>query len=176
MATATPTMMSMETPTDLFVHELSDVFSAEQIIIQMLGEAQGMVQDQQLAEGLRLHQQQSEQQAQRLQQIFQMMGVQPHPVTCHAAVGLRQSLMDVVQSGPSAFVLDGAVVGGACKTEHLEIAGYTGLITKARAMGQTEIVDLLQQNLQEEQQTLQKLEMMGQQMAKQGAQQTQMGQ
>jgi ferritin-like metal-binding protein YciE len=170
MATATPTKMSMQTPTDLFVHELSDIYSAEQIIVQMLGEAQGLVQDQQLAEGLRLHQLQSQQHVQRLEQIFQLLGAQPHPVTCHAAVGLRQSLMDVVQSGPAAFVLEGAVVGGACKTEHLEIAAYNGLITKAQAMGQSRIVDLLQQNLQEEQQTLEKVEMIGQRFAEQGAQ------
>jgi len=176
MATATPTKMSMQTPTDLFVHELSDVYSGEQIIIQMLGEAQGMVQDQQLAEGLRLHQQQSQQQVQRLEQIFQQLGVSPHPVTCYAAVGLRQSIMDVVQSGPSAFVLDGAVVAGACKTEHLEIAAYNGLITKAQAMGQMQVVDLLQQNLKEEQQTLQKAEMIGKQFAEQGAQLAQRGQ
>src|SRR5215218_1445406 len=130
MTTATPTKMSMQTPTDLFVHELSDIYSAEQIIVQMLGEAQGLVQDQQLAEGLRMHLQQSQQHVQRLEQIFQQLGAQPHPVTCHTAAGLRQSIMDVMQSGPSTFVLEGAVVGGACKTEHLEIAAYNGLITK----------------------------------------------
>src|SRR5215211_424267 len=112
MATATPTQMSMQTPTDLFVHELSDTYSAEQIIVQMLGEAQGLVQDQQLAEGLRMHLQQSQQHVQRL-----------------------------------------------------ELASYNGLITKAQAMGQSGIVELLQQNLQEEQQTLEQVEMIGQRFA-----------
>lgn len=31
--------MSMKSPQDLFVHELSDTLSAEQIVIQILGEA-----------------------------------------------------------------------------------------------------------------------------------------
>jgi ferritin-like metal-binding protein YciE len=47
--------MPMQTPQDLFVHELSDIRNAEQIIIQMLEQAQGMVQNPQLKEGLRMH-------------------------------------------------------------------------------------------------------------------------
>lgn len=156
--------MPMQTPQDLFVHELSDILSAEQTIVQMLGEAQGFVQNPTLQQGLQKHQQESQQQAQNVQQVIQMMGEQPHPVTCHAAVGLRQSLLDVVQSKPSSEVLEGAVVGGAIKTEHLEIAAYTGLVKKAQAMGQTDAAQLLQQNLQQEQNMLRQLEQISEQM------------
>ncbi len=123
--------MPMQRPLDLFVHELSDALSAEQIVVQMLGEAQGLVQTPELRQGLQLHQQQSQQHAQNVERVLRLLGQQPHPVTCHAAAGLRQSLMEVAQSGPSPEVLEGAVVAGACKTEHLEIAGYTGLVQKA---------------------------------------------
>jgi ferritin-like metal-binding protein YciE len=161
--------MSMKTPQDLFIHELSDIHNAEQIIVQMLGEAQGLVQNPQLKEGLRMHQQQSEQQAQRIQQIFQQMGAQPHPVQCHAVEGLYQELKEAQQMNPSPEVLEGLVVGGAAKTEHYEIAAYTGLIEKARAMGQSEAAQLLQQNLQEEQQMLQRVEQNAQQLTRQMA-------
>jgi ferritin-like metal-binding protein YciE len=161
--------MPMQTPQDLFVHELSSIHNAEQIIVQMLGEAQGLVQNPQLKEGLRMHQDQSRQQAQRIEQIFQQMGAQPHPVQCHAVAGLFQELKEAQQSNPSPEVLEGLVVGGAAKTEHFEIAAYTGLIEKARAMGQTEAAQLLQQNLQEEQQMLQQVEQISQQMTRQMA-------
>ena len=161
--------MSMQTPQDLFVHELSDIHSAEQIIVQMLEQAQGLVQNPQLKDGLRLHAQQSQQQAQRVEQIFQTMGAQPHPIECHAAKGLMQSLMEVQKANPSPEVLEGAVVAGACKTEHLEIAAYTGLIEKARAMGMTEAAQLLQQSLQEEQQMLRQVEQIAQQLTQQMA-------
>jgi ferritin-like metal-binding protein YciE len=161
--------MPMQTPQDLFVHELSDIHNAEQIIIQMLEEAQGLVQNQQLKEGLRMHAEQSRQQVQRIQQVFTQMGVQPHPIQCHAAEGLRQELQEGQQSQPSPQVLEGLVVGGACKTEHYEIAAYTGLVEKARAMGQTEAAQLLQQNLQEEQQMLQQVEQISQQLTQQMA-------
>ncbi|MEA2593544.1 MAG: hypothetical protein QOF01_13 [Thermomicrobiales bacterium] len=161
--------MPMQTPIDLFVHELSDMHSAEQIITQMLGEAQGLVQSPEIKEGLRLHQDQSRQHAQNIEQVFRMLGVQPHPITCYAAVGLRQSLMEVAQSNPSPEVLEGEVLAGAVKTEHLEIAGYTGLIRKAQIMGQTEAAQLLQQNLQQEQQMLQQVEQIGEQKDRQMA-------
>ena len=161
--------MPMQTPQDLFVHELSDIRNAEQIIIQMLEQAQGMVQNSQLNDGLRMHAEQSRQQVQRIQQIFDQMGVQPHPIECHAAQGLYQELQEAQQSQPSPQVLEGLVVGGACKTEHYEIAAYTGLVEKARAMGQTEAARLLQQNLQEEQQMLQKVEQISQQLTQQMA-------
>jgi len=165
-ATAT---MPMQTPQDLFVHELSDILSGEQIIVRMLEQAQGMVQTEELREGLRMHQEQSLQQAERVQQVIRMVGQEPHPVTCHAAEGLMASLMEVVQSNPSPEVLEGAVVAGACKTEHLEIAGYTGLVEKAKAMGMSEAEDLLKQNLQEEEAMLKQVEKIAKKLTKQMA-------
>ena len=161
--------MSMQTPQDLFVHELSDMLSAEQIVAQTLTEGQGLVQHPQLREGMQQHLQETEQQIQNLQQAFQQLGAQPHPITCHAAAGLRQSLMEVVASQPSPQVLEGAVVAGMAKTEHLEIAGYTGLVKKAQAMGQQEIAQLLQQNLQQEEATLQRVERVAEQLTQQMA-------
>ena len=171
------TQMPMQTPQDLFVHELSDALSGEMIIVQMLEQAQGMVQTPQLRDGLRMHAEQSRQHAQRVQQVLDQVGMAPHPVQCHAAEGLYQSLQEGMMAQPSAPVLEGLVTGGACKTEHLEIAAYTGLVNKARAMGMTEAAQLLQQNLQEEQQMLQQVEQIAQQLTQQmAAMGSQMGQ
>ena len=168
--------MPMQTPQDLFIHELSDIHSAEGIVVQMLEQAQRLVQNPRLKQGLEQHAEESRQQANNVQQVIEMMGAQPHPVTCHAAQGLLTSLLEVVEANPSPQVLEGAVLAGAVKTEHLEIAAYTGLVEKARAMGQTEAAQLLQQNLQQEQRMLQQVEQlatqMTQQMASLGAQGT----
>ena len=159
--------MPMQTPQDLFVHELSDMLSAEQIIVTMLQEAQGVVSNPQLQQGLQLHETQTRQHAERLQQVLQMVGGQPHPVECHAAAGLRQSLQEGLQAKPSAQVIDGLVTGGACKTEHLEIAAYTGLVEKARALGQLEAAQLLSQTLREETEMLRQVEQISQQLTQQ---------
>jgi ferritin-like metal-binding protein YciE len=161
--------MSMQTPQDLFVHELSDIHSAEQIIVKMLEQAQGLVQNPQLKDGLRMHAEQSRQHAQRVQQVMQQMGAQLHPVQCHAVQGLQQEVQEVQKAKPSPQVLDGIITGGACKTEHYEIAAYTGLIEKARAMGQTDAAKLLEQNLKDEQQMLKQVEQISHQLTQQMA-------
>jgi ferritin-like metal-binding protein YciE len=161
--------MPMQTPQDLFVHELSDMLSAEQIIVQMLQQAQSLVQTPQLKQGLQMHAEQSQQHAQRVQQVIDSMGAAPHPVQCYAVAGLFQQLQEAMQANPSPQVIEGLVTGGACKTEHLEIAGYNGLIEKAQAMGQTEAAQLLQQNLQDEQQMLKQVEGIAQQLTQQMA-------
>jgi ferritin-like metal-binding protein YciE len=159
--------MPMQTPQDLFMHELSDIHNAEQIIVQMLNEAQGLVENPQLKEGLRMHADQSRQHAQRVQQVMQQVGGQPHPVQCHAIEGMHKELQDARQANPSRPVLDGLVTGGAAKTEHYEIAAYTSLIEQAKAMGQTDAAKLLQQNLQEEQQMLKQVEQISRQLTQQ---------
>lgn len=161
--------MPMQTPQDLFVHELSDLHNAEQTIVRMLEEAQGLVQNSQLKDGLRMHADQSRQHAQRIQQVFQQLGVAPHPVQCHAIQGVRQELKDAQQANPSMQVMEGLVADGAIKTEHYEIAAYTGLIEQARAMGQREAAQLLEQNLREEQRMLQQVEQISHQMIRQAA-------
>jgi ferritin-like metal-binding protein YciE len=128
-----------------------------------------MVKNQQLMDGLRMHAEQSRQHAKRVDQVIQQIGATPHPVQCHAVEGLQQELTEVQKSQASPEVMEGIVAGGACKTEHYEIAAYTGLIEKARAMGQTEAAGLLEQNLQEEKQMLQQVERISQQMTQQMA-------
>jgi ferritin-like metal-binding protein YciE len=49
------------------------------------------------------------------------------------------------------------ITSGAAETEHHEIAVYEGLITQAQAMGKEDIVQLLQQNLEQEQHTLEEV-------------------
>jgi ferritin-like metal-binding protein YciE len=49
------------------------------------------------------------------------------------------------------------ILSGAAETEHHEIAVYEGLITEAEAMGKQDIVQLLQQNLEQEEHTLEEV-------------------
>jgi ferritin-like metal-binding protein YciE len=150
MTEMTPTM-SMRSTTDLFAHELSDLRSAEDIIATMLRDARGLVQDPELRQDIDRHSQETLQHGAVLDQVFETMGLERHPVTCHAVAGLRQSLQEALGADPSPEVIEGLVVGELTLAEHLEIAAYNGLITKAQAMGQNEVVTLLQQNLQQEQ-------------------------
>ena len=111
----------------------------------------------------------AEQQAKNIEQIVQMMGALPHSVQCHAVQGFQRELEEAKQANPTPMASAGAVLGGAIETEHDEIAGDTGPIEQARAVGTTEAAQLLRQNLRGEQMTLQKLGQISKQMARQMA-------
>ena len=160
-------MASLRGPQDLFLYELSEMLSAEQTTAEALTDLQQAAQNPQLRQGFEKHQQETRQQIQNLQQAIQQIGGQPQQVTCQAAEGLRQDFMTLKQQQPSPDFLEMAAVAAATKTEHLEIASYRGLVTKAQLMGHQEVAQLLQQNLQQEEQTAQRLERMGQQLAQQ---------
>ena len=53
---------------------------------------------------------------------------------------------------------DAFLTGAAARTEHYEIAAYTGLVNQARALGEREAVELLQENLRQEKEALKKVE------------------
>jgi ferritin-like metal-binding protein YciE len=153
-----PHHQQLKTPQDFFLHELADMLGAEHTIEKMLGEAQGLVQDPQIKQDLQMHQQQTRGHIQNLERVFQQLGTQPQQVECKGMKGIQAELKEIQKEQPSPEVLQSAVVGGAAKTEHYEIASYTGLVKKARAMGQTQVADLLQQNLRQEQEMLQIVE------------------
>jgi ferritin-like metal-binding protein YciE len=161
--------MPMQTPQDLFVHELSDIHSAEQIIVKMLDQAQGMVQNTQLKDDLKVHADQTREHVKRVERSLEILGAKRHPVTCHAMQGMMEEMNEAKKSNPSKEVMEGIVAGGAAKTEHYEIAAYTSLIEMARAMGQREIQDLLSQNQQDEEKMLLKVNKVGAMMSQQMA-------
>lgn len=164
--------MPMRTPMDLFVHELSDMLSAEQIISGMLETAVASASNDQLKQGLQMHREQTDQHATNLRRCFDIIGQQPHPVVCYAAMGLTQSLQEGISASESPMVSDGLIAGGAVKTESLEIASYIGLIQKSQLMGQSEITQLLHQNLEQERTQLQQVQQVAQQLDQQAASMT----
>ena len=136
-----------------FLHELADIYDAEHRFLeaqqQMLDEAsaqelQGMIQQ---------HIDQTQQQIEVLDQVYEQLGQQPERITCQVAQGLvaeGQEGMQEAQAGP---LRDTMIASAQLKVEHYEVASYRGLLTGARQMGQNEIASLLLQNLQQEEQT-----------------------
>lgn len=141
----------MDTPRELFLHELSDMLSAEHIIAGTLGELTNETQHDEIKVAFKEHGAQSKEQIKRLQQAFKAMGEKPEETTCHAAEGLRQEHEALHEENPSPEVLEMGNLLGAAKTEHYEIASYTGLVQIAKDLGERDVADLLKQNLDEEQ-------------------------
>ena len=149
---------TIDTPLALFVHELSDIRSAETIILTMLDEAIEAVSNTQLKAGLKAHRTQTEGHLKNVDQVFALIGEKPEPIECKGAKGLHQEAQDAIKEKPAPEILDSMIASGAMKTEHYEIVSYEGLVDQAKSLGQNDAAKLLQANLKEEKETLKKLE------------------
>lgn len=150
--------MKLESPKDLFLYELSMIYDGEKRIAAMLSEVAGQVNNERVQTMLRTHQKETEQQAKNLEQCFQHLGESPQKVTCGVIEALQKEYKDFASQNPSADVLTMFALSGALKTEHFEIATYRGLVGKAMLMGETRLIQLLETNLLEEEETAGKLE------------------
>lgn len=142
--------MSLESPRDLFVHELSDVMSAEHIILQMLDEMASQTENSQAKKAAQDHRKETEQQIENLKRVFEILGEQPEETTCPAAEGLKTELEELKQEKPKGNVKEIGLLAAANKNEHYEIATYLSLRQMAHDLGENEIADLLNENLQQE--------------------------
>ncbi len=140
----------METPRELLVHELSDMLSAEHIIAKMLPELRKEAQHPDIRAAFDEHLDQTKGHIDRLEQAFDLLGEKPEKTTCHAAEGLQQEHEALHEEEPSPDVLEMANLLGAAKTEHYEIASYTGLAQMAIDLGERDVAALLKETLAEE--------------------------
>jgi ferritin-like metal-binding protein YciE len=143
--------MAITSPRDLFVHELSDVMSAEQQILKVLPELQQEAQHAELKRALKEHETETKGQVKNLQAVFKQLGEQPEDTTCYGMKGLVDEHQALHAEDPSPAMLERANLSGAAKTEQYEIVAYTGLVQSAKELGEKECAKLLQENLDQEQ-------------------------
>ncbi|HEY3928527.1 MAG TPA: DUF892 family protein [Candidatus Koribacter sp.] len=149
----------MQTAHEMFLHELTDILDAEQNLIEALGKQAEESSRPELQKAFQSHQAQTEKQAERIRQCFELLGEQPEDAECKGIRGLIQEHDTFVQKeDPAEDLMDIFNVGGAEKVESYEICAYESLVRMANLMKHTKVSKLLQQNLKEEQQTLKKME------------------
>ncbi|MBE9201359.1 MULTISPECIES: DUF892 family protein [unclassified Nodularia (in: cyanobacteria)] len=144
---------------DKFIYEVGAMYDAEHRFLEAQQLMHQCCQNNQLKSLIETHIGETEQQIQNLSQVFKTLGQEPQRVTCDTAAGLvsdGQKLMLLAADNPK--VLELGLAGAQSKVENLEIACYRGLIKVAEQMGQKQVVQLLQQNLQQEEQTAQKID------------------
>jgi ferritin-like metal-binding protein YciE len=149
----------MRDPRQLFLHELGDLLYVEKTLLKALPKLAQEATDDELREGFELHLEETKQHAANLERIFEAIGEKPKAEKCPGIDGIKtehDEFMD--EEHPSPEVGDLFLTGAGSRAEHYEIAAYTGLITMAQAMGETESVALLQENLKQEKAALAKLE------------------
>src|SRR5262245_52600360 len=122
--------MPMNSPMDLFVHELGDVYDMENRLLQILPAMAKEVDNAQVRQAFQQHFQETQQQVRNLDQVFQIIGQRPQRMACLAVEGLKQEHDTFMQEKPAPPILTMFDLGATEKTEHYEIAAYEGLIEK----------------------------------------------
>lgn len=159
--------MSIKSPQELFLHDLADMYDAEHRILQILPQLAQESTNDQAKQAYQQHEQETQQQIKNIDQVFQLMGQQPKREACAVVQGLKQEHDSFKKDGPSDQILTMFDLGAAFKTEHYEIASYTGLIEKCQLMGQSQCAQLLQQNLKQEEAMAQRVQQIGKQLGQQ---------
>ncbi len=99
----------------------------------------------------------TQRQIERLEDVFEALGKPPKAKTCKAMQGLLEEAKEIMEEDASDAVLDAGIIAAAQKVEHYEIASYGTVRTWARLCGQEEAANLLQETLDEESQTDERL-------------------
>jgi ferritin-like metal-binding protein YciE len=110
-----------------------------------------------LAQGFEEHLEQTKEHAARLEQIFRGLDEKPTGKKCKAMEGLIAEGSETIEEKASPAAKDAMLIAAAQRVEHYEIAGYGSVKTYANILGEEEAVDLLEQTLQEEVETDEKL-------------------
>jgi ferritin-like metal-binding protein YciE len=151
-------MSQITTPRDLFLHELGDILYVERKLVdEVLPKLINEVQEEKFRKGLERHLEQTRGHITNVEHVFDELGESPKAEECIGFEGLKREQEKLV-SESSEDLVDLVNTGAAARTEHYEIAAYSGLIEMARALGEQNAVALLDENLKEEKETLREVE------------------
>jgi ferritin-like metal-binding protein YciE len=147
----------ISTMDDLFVHTLRDIYYAENQIVKALPKMIEKATDMTLRQGFEMHLGETKNHISRLEQVFEMHGVQAKQVRCPAIDGIIEETDEITGEIDDKQVLDAALIAAAQAVEHYEMTRYGTLVAWAKQLGRADCAAVLQQNLDEEEATDKKL-------------------
>ncbi len=162
--------MPIKTTQEKFMHELGDIYDAENRFLKAQREMLKAATDPTLQQGIERHIAESEQQVENLKQVFALLDEKVKGEPCDAAKGIVSEGQKNLKEAGTDGIRDCLIGSSLMKVEHYEIVSYRGLILGAQQQGNKEVATLLAQNLQQEEQTAAKLEQNAPKLLKKAAQ------
>ncbi len=142
--------MQMESLQELLVHDLRDLYSAENQLLKAMPRMVKKATNPDLKKAIETHMRETEGHVQRLQKVFEKLGKKPTGKKCAAMEGLIEEGKEMMGEDMEEDTMDAALIAVAQKIEHYEIASYGTVRTWAQLMGDEQTAKLLQQTLDEE--------------------------
>ena len=138
---------------DAFYETLKDVYYAEKQSVRALKKSAKAAQHDELKQAFETHAEESANQVERLQQVFEIIGKPARAKTCEAMQGLTSEMEEDLEDFGDSPAADAVLAGCAQAVEHYEIARYGTLKTWATQLGYEDAAKLLDETLQEEKKT-----------------------
>jgi ferritin-like metal-binding protein YciE len=150
-------MASLETLEDLLEDELKDIYDAEKQLTKALPKMAKKATSEELRKAFEEHLQQTEQHVERLEQVFEQLEMPARGKPCEAMKGIIKEGQEMISEAGDDATRDALMIAAAQKVEHYEIASYGSARTWAATLGKSDIASLLEETLEEEKETDQKL-------------------
>ncbi|MBY0382382.1 MAG: ferritin-like domain-containing protein [Xanthobacteraceae bacterium] len=147
----------IKTLDDLFVHQLQDIYYAEQQLVKAIPKMASKATNPQLKQGFQKHLEETKGHVKRLEQVFKMHGAQVKAINCPAIDGIIKEADEISSEVADKDVLDAALIGAAQAAEHYEMTRYGTLVAWAKQLGRNDCASVLQKTLEEERATDKKL-------------------
>jgi len=138
---------------ETLLEELSDILDAEKQIIKALPKMAKAAEHEDLKRAFEMHLEETEGQVERLERIFELMGENSRSKKCKGVQGIIKEGEEMIKE----HFGDAGLIASAQKVEHYEIASYGSVHSWARLLGEDEVADLLEETLDEEESTDEKL-------------------
>ena len=142
--------MQLQSLEHLYLHQLRDLYHAENQLLAALPKMADAAHDPKLKETFRNHLQETRSQIDRLKTVFKKLDADPTGESCEAMQGLIEETDDVLEAEADEEVRDAALIADAQRIEHYEMAGYGTVRTYAKKLGYDDQAQVLQSILDEE--------------------------
>lgn len=149
--------IKLDSMESLYVEQLTDLLSAEKQLVKALPKAMKAAGSVELRQAIEGHLAETQEHVARIEQIFTNLGKKPPSHKCAAMEGLVEETSEIIKADGEIEVKDAALIAGAQRIEHYEIAGYGCARTFARMLGRADDARILQKTLDEEKATDEKL-------------------
>ncbi|GAA5531610.1 protein YciF [Herpetosiphon gulosus] len=143
-------MTTLKTLDDLLYEHLSDLYDAENQILDALPLMEKKATAPVLRAAFEKHLEETKVQRATLDDIFADLGRKPATHRCKAMEGILREGQDFMKEKAEAEVMDAGLIAAAQRVEHYEIAGYGCVRTWAKQLGMTSIAERLQKILDQE--------------------------
>ncbi len=141
----------MKTLDALFTHFLRDIYYAEKQVLKTLPKMARKASSEDLKEAFEHHREETEEQIENLEKVFDLLGIKARGVTCDAILGILDEGKEIMEETDSADARDAGMIAAAQAVEHYEMTRYGTLIAWSKTLKlDSKVTGLFEANLSQE--------------------------